>query len=196
MKQEEIIDALSPVVKILNELNVPYYIGGSVASSVYGAFRATRDIDMASALKVEDVDEFVNALNEQYYIDRDMIIDAIRRRSSFNVIHFKTMFKIDIFILKDRKFDESALKRRREDTLSEASNVKLFISSPEDIILYKLEWYKLGGYVSERQIEDIKNIFLVQAENLDMHYIKLWAEKLSVQNILKRLLQELSIETN
>ena len=121
-----------------------------------------------------------------------MIIEAIRRRSSFNVIHLKTMFKIDIFILKERQFDKTALKRKREDTLSGASPLKLFISSPEDIILHKLEWYKLGGCISERQIEDIKNIILVQAKNLDMPYINQWADKLGVSEILEKLLKEIA----
>lgn len=192
VKKEEIIEALSPVVQVLNTLKVSYYIGGSVASSVYGAFRATRDIDMVSDLKIEDVNSFFDALRGEYYVDRDMITDAIRRRSSFNIIHLRTMFKIDIFILKEREFDEIALRRKREDTLSDASRLKLFISSPEDIILYKLEWYKLGDHVSERQIEDVKNIFLVQAKNLDMNYIKLWAERLDVKKILDKLLKEIN----
>ncbi|OGQ35565.1 MAG: hypothetical protein A3F16_00135 [Deltaproteobacteria bacterium RIFCSPHIGHO2_12_FULL_43_9] len=192
MKQEEVTEALTTVIRTLSNLQIPYYIGGSVASSVYGAFRATRDVDIVSNLRIKDVDNFVDALKEEYYVDRDMIIEAIRRRSSFNVIHLKTMFKIDIFILKERQFDKTALKRKREDTLSGASPLKLFISSPEDIILHKLEWYKLGGCISERQIEDIKNIILVQAKNLDMPYINQWADKLGVSEILEKLLKEIA----
>lgn len=188
---KEVLEALTPVIQALNKIKVPYYIGGSVASSAYGAFRATRDVDIVSNLKIEDVDSFVDALKNDYYADRDMIIDAIRERSSFNLIHLKTMFKIDIFILKERLFDEEALMRKREDTLSEDSSFKLFISSPEDVILSKLEWYKVGNYSSERQIEDIKNVFLVQAKNLDIVYVKKWAEILGVKEILEKISKEI-----
>ena len=120
-----------------------------------------------------------------------MIIDAIRRRASFNIIHLKTMFKIDIFILKERPFDQTALARKRAETISEGSSLRLFLSSPEDIILHKLEWYKQGGFTSERQMEDIKNVLLVQAPHLDMAYIRKWASTLGVSEILENLLEDI-----
>ena len=92
--------ATEPVAGAFERLGVPYYIGGSVASSAYGIPRATMDVDMMSNLLPRHVRPLVELLEPLYYIDESMILDAIEQRSSFNLIHLETMVKIDIFITK------------------------------------------------------------------------------------------------
>ena len=84
---------------ILDALRIRYVVGGSVASSIYGIPRATQDVDIVADMQLSNVEVFANALSGEFYVDADMIGDAIRRRASFNVIHLATMFKADIFIL-------------------------------------------------------------------------------------------------
>src|SRR3989338_95530 len=158
MNQPDIVSALEPLIKVLNRLHIPYYVGGSVASSTYGAFRATRDVDMVFNLSSKHVDELVNSLKSQYYIDKDMILEAIQRRSSFNLIHLKTMFKIDIFILKERPFDHESFQRKKENKIDASMNFTVFVASPEDVILHKLEWYRAADHISERQWNDILSV--------------------------------------
>ena len=85
--KSEISSAIELFIKNLEEMNIPYFIGGSIASSVYGISRATMDIDLISELKVEHVNQLIQNLNESYFIDEEMIIDAIKNKSSFNLIH-------------------------------------------------------------------------------------------------------------
>ena len=80
------------VARALDALSVPYVIGGSLASSVYGVPRATQDVDLVADLKTEHVDRLCVALAQEFYVDADMIHDAIQRRTSFNIVHLKTMF--------------------------------------------------------------------------------------------------------
>ena len=187
----EINQAITPFIKTLEQLNVPYYIGGSIASSVYGISRATMDVDMVSELKSDHVKFLVQALQKDYFIDENMILDAIKNKSSFNLIHLTTMIKIDVFISSGRMFDKASFSRRKQDKLSEESDsVRVFLCSAEDTILSKLEWYKSGGLASERQWKDILGVIKVQGELLDKGYLIKWAEELGMKDLLEKALNE------
>ena len=126
------------VIEALEELGVPYHIGGSVASSIYGILRATLDADLIADLHPQHVRPLVIRLQTDYYIDEDMIRDAIKRRSSFNLIHLETMLKVDVYIPKSRPFDQEELRRVQQEVLLEGTR-PFNVASPEGTILNKLE---------------------------------------------------------
>jgi hypothetical protein len=191
MQINDLFPALAPVVSAFDKIGILYYIGGSVSSSIHGIPRTTLDIDIIADIKDEHVEALYLSLEPGYYIDKDMIREAIRHRSSFNIIHFDSMMKIDIFVLKEREFDREAFKRKKSDVQDiEGSRFEYFISSPEDIILSKLEWFKMGGEVSERQWRDIIGVLKVQENNLDMEYLQKWIDRLHLSDLWKRLLEE------
>jgi hypothetical protein len=191
MISADILSATGPVVDVLDALGVPYLVGGSVASSAYGMARSTLDVDLVADLEQKHVTSLVRRLEGNYYIDEEMIRDAIRRRSCFNLIHLDTMLKVDIFVLKSRDYDQNAFGNRRKDTLDEAPDARVYyLASPEDIILNKLEWYRLGDHVSERQWNDVIGVIKVQQERLDRSYIRRWAGQLGVADLLERALEE------
>ena len=186
MKKPDIIIALDMVVGCFEKLGIVYYIGGSVASSAYGIARATMDVDLVANVEIPQVNRLVKALEKDYYIDAEMITDAIHRRASFNLIHLETMIKIDVFIVKDQPYDSKALARRQPDTLDEEGSRKFYLSSPEDIILNKLLWYQMGGMVSQQQWKDILGVLKVQGNKLDLEYLKYWASRLNISDLLNR----------
>ena len=177
--------ALAPVADAFEGLGVDYRIRGSVASSALGVGRSTFDIDLVADLPRQHVDAFVARLGEAYYADGDMIRDAVLRRSSFNVIHLATMMKLDIFILKHRSFDLAACERVTRSPLGDEDRI-FPLTTAEDIILHKLEWFRLGDGVSERQWHDILGVFRVQAGALDRDYLERWAGELGVADLLQR----------
>lgn len=181
----DILAAITPIVEALEELGIPYHIGGSVASSLYGLPRLTIDADLVADIRMKHVRPLVEQLETDYYIDEDMIRDAIRRQSSFNVIHQDTILKVDIFIPKSRLFDQEELRKIRQEVLSEGTR-PFNIASPEGTILNKLEWYRMGGEVSDRQWNDILGVLKVQGTNLDMAYLRHWAADLKVTDLLER----------
>ena len=191
MVKNEILNAMEPVVKALDESSIGYFIGGSIASSAYGIARATMDVDMILNIAPFQVKSFVDKLKGEYYIDIEMINDALINKSSFNILHLDSMLKIDFFILKDQTYPLNAFKRRVQSSLDDSDDsIKVFLCSPEDIIIFKLEWFKLSDESSERQWSDIIGVIKVQKNNLDKEYLKHWAIQLDLFNLLQKAFEQ------
>jgi hypothetical protein len=182
---------VSRIVAAFESLSVPYVVGGSLASSVYGVPRATQDVDLVADLRFEHVAPFVRALSGEFYVDGEMITDAIRRRASFNVVHLATMFKADVFVPGRDSWTREELKRARAERFDLVEGaVTIRFASPEDTLLHKLVWYKLGNEVSERQWRDVLGIMKVQGASLDNAYMDAWAHALDVLALLHRARRE------
>lgn len=181
--------AVAPVAAAFETLGVPYYLSGSVISSLYGVARATADVDVVAELRQEHAAPIFAALIDGYYVDEDMIRDAITRRSMFNVIHLATMLKVDVYVAGEA-FDRSALDRRRRDSLTTASSAPdLAVATPEDVVLHKLRWFRDGGGMSDRQWGDVLGVLRVQ-RSLDLAFMRSWAVQLGVEDLLERALVE------
>jgi len=74
----EPILVVTRIVATLDELAIPYVVGGSLASSVYGIPRATQDVDLVADIKLEQVEAFTASLMAEFYVDAGMITDAIK----------------------------------------------------------------------------------------------------------------------
>jgi hypothetical protein len=173
----EPILVVAQVAQAFDALGVSYVVGGSLASSVYGIPRATQDVDLVAD----------QLLSTDFYIDADMIREAIGRRASFNVIHLATMFKADVFVLKRDAWSREEMSRAREERLEGPQGpVTIRFASPEDTLLHKLVWYKLGNEISARQWSDILGILKVQGALLDGSYLDRWAPLLDVASLLAR----------
>ena len=189
MLTEPVAVALS-VIEALEALDVPYLIGGSLASAVHGVARATLDTDLVADLRLEHAEPLAQALRDAFYVDVEAIRDAIRRRSSFNVIHLETMFKVDVFARKWRPFDQAQFERRTAQVIATDPERTAYVASPEDTVLTKLEWYRIGGEVSDRQWQDVLGVLKVQGERLDLVYLRRWAAALEVADLLEQALAQ------
>lgn len=178
------------VAQTFEQMGVLYAVGGSLASSLHGVMRSTLDVDIVADLRLEHISLLVAALSKEFYVDDEMIRDAIKHHSSFNLIHYETAFKVDIFIRKLRAFDKMQLERRRTSVIATDPEQSVYVISPEDIILSKLEWYRIGGEVSERQWRDILDVLKVRAGELELDYLRKWAGELMVGDLLERALKE------
>jgi len=178
------------VTQTLERLGIPYAIGGSLASSLHGVMRSTLDVDIVADMRLEHIQPLVAALSKDFYADDEMMRDAIEHKSSFNLIHYDTAFKVDIFIRKSRAFDQMQLERRRTSIIATDPEQSVYVTSPEDVILSKLEWYRMGGEVSDRQWRDILGVLKTRAGDLELVYLRKWAQELNVTDLLERALKE------
>lgn len=183
----DLLEALAPVLEALRALGVRHYVGGSVASSAHGLPRASVDVDVVAELEPQHVAPLVAALSAAYYVSDARVRDAVARRRSFNAIHLSTMMKIDVFVSRDRPFDRRAFERSRPAPAEEAAGIP--VSSAEDTVLAKLDWYRRGGEASERQWSDVVGV-LRAGSALDEGYLRQGAAELGVSDLLDRSLEE------
>jgi hypothetical protein len=188
------VQIMALVATALEACKVPYMVGGSLASSRYGLPRTTQDVDMVADLREEHVNPLVTALQEEFYIDSNLIEEALQRVSSFNIIHLQSAHKVDIFILPSSEWAQQQMSRRRRETLGAGRKQNAFyFCSPEDIILNKLDWYRQGGAISERQWNDVLGVLKVQAAELEYDYLHHWAAELGLTDLLELALRQANV---
>ncbi len=185
---DEPIEITFLVIDVLEKLGIRYLLGGSLASAIYGEPRATRDADILADIKPEHVQDIYELLKQEFNVSTQSIQDAIHHRSSFNVIHYDSLFKVDMFLPQDRKFDEQEFQRRALHVVAHDPEKQAYVASAEDVILAKLDRYRKGDEVSEQQWRDITGIFKANDGRLDIHYLRQTALDLGVQDLLQRLI--------
>jgi len=184
-------DGLLRLLEVFDRLEIPYMIGGSGASSVHGLVRTTGDVDIVANV-AENVQALVSQLQGEFYIDEQQVRAALEHGRSFNVIHYRSSYKFDIFPVTGDRYQQVQFGRRRYEISSVFTGelLELAVSSPEDVILSKLRWYRQGGEVSEQQWNDVLGVIAAQRERLDLPYLGEWAQYLGVVDLLEQALAE------
>lgn len=176
-------ELLARLTRALDDAKIPAMFCGSIASTYYGMPRTTQDVDLVIDLRPENIPGLLAAFPEdQYYVSEDAVRDALRRRSPFNIIDFRTGWKADFIVRRARAFSIEELTRRRR---VEVLGAEVWLATPEDTILAKLEWAAMSD--SERQIRDVTSILRIRAGRLDWDYLERWADELDVRDELLRL---------
>jgi len=143
------------VAAILEELGIRYVIGGSVASSLMGEPRSTLDLDVMIVCDADSVRNLVGRLQEAFYVDESDALRAVADQSAFNAIHLPSSLKVDFFLAERAPFAAHQIERRRA---IDVGGVRLYFYAPEDLIVRKLMWFRLGAETSERQWRDVLGI--------------------------------------
>ncbi len=185
------IEVTLKVVAVLEKLQIPYLVGGSLASSLHGVPRSTADVDMVADIGRGHVNPLVDLLKNDFYVDGEMIHEAITHRSSFNIIHLATMYKVDIFTLREDAFNAELLSRA-EPRLLEGHSV--MVATAEDIVVEKLRWYRMGDEVSDRQWNDVLGVLRRAGGRLDRAHMEHWANEVGVEDLLVRALKAVNEE--
>lgn len=191
MRPPDALEALAEVAAAFAALDVRWYVGGSVASSARGVARASLDVDVVADLRPEHAAPLAKRLCQTCYVSEDAVHDAIRRRRSFNVVHLPTALKIDVFLPQERTFDRAALERAVPMPLDpEGSGLAFPVASSEDVVLAKLDWFRTGGEVSERQWNDLLGVLRIAGPTVDRSYLERMAASLGLSDLLDRALRE------
>jgi len=166
------------------ELGVEYMIVGSMAMKNYVPARSTVDTDILTTMTKPQLEQFIERLGADWYIDKTTAMKGLENRRMFNAIHYQTSWKLDIIPLKDNEFHRTEFARKIEGSIG---GIPCTVQALEDLILSKLEWGKRGN--SSRQMEDVK--FLLRAGlAIDEAYLMKWAKELRVQELLAEVRHE------
>jgi hypothetical protein len=189
MSEPAVIQVALQCAEAFEQAQAGYFLGGSLASSLQGEPRATNDIDFVVDLQPSQVEPLRQALGNDFEVDAEALREAVMRRGSWNIFHLPTVTKVDLFLLRPGAFDRSEFSRRRRVVLT-ADGRGLYIKSPEDSVLRKLLWFREGGGVSSTQWRDVVQILRLAAGALDGAYLREWADRLGVQELLARAMAE------
>lgn len=172
------IQTLEEIIHLLEEVGIPYMVTGSLASTHYSRPRTTQDIDIVIAGTPANLKILVQNLpSAEFYAALNDAIEAFRHESMFNVVDMRTGWKVDFIMLKSSPYNREAFQRRKRAVIQ---GVSMFVSSPEDVIISKLEWAKLGD--SQRQIRDAAEVLHFQSDDLDRAYIERWIKERNLQS--------------
>jgi len=179
-------ELLRRFAEVLERLSIPYLVTGSMATIAYGEPRFTNDIDVVVDLHLDQVDAFCESFPEpEFYCYRESVVQAVQEQSQFNIIHYGSGLKIDVIIPDQSDFNRSRLARGVR--LPGSPDFEVWFASLEDVIIKKLEYYRIGG--SEKHIRDITGALKVRAERVDRDYITAWATRLGLADIWQEVLK-------
>jgi hypothetical protein len=182
-------DLLKIVVEVLERLQLPYFVTGSMASTHYGIARFTNDIDVVVDLPIERIRDFCTSFpSDDFYVSEDAARDAVLRHSQFNILHPTSGLKIDVMVPDQSAFNRSRLTRRRNEPATK--DFAAWYASPEDVILKKMDWYRIGE--SERHLRDIAEVLQVRGDSIDRAYIESWVQELGLEDIWKAVQQKVA----
>lgn len=193
MTQQGIKGGLKRLLEAFDRLDIPCMIVGSLASSMHGITRATVDVDVVADINEAKIDALAEDLRNEFCADAGDMKDAFRRGRAFNLIHYSSSYKFDVFPLTTDPFSQAEFSRRKTAVLSQPASeepMEFPVASAEDTILSKLLWYKSGGETSERQWNDAAGIMRVRGNQLDVDYLRNWASRLGIDDLLIRLLKK------
>lgn len=191
MDLSDALEAFDPVAKVFDELNVDYQLGGSVASSIHGFPRGTLDIDVQADLQEKHVQPLVERLEADWMVTTAMVREALRYRTSFNIIPIESIAKVDIFVPRKTPFDLSSMSRRQKDiVMSDGTTIPYYVDSLEDAILRKIEWYQMGNRIADQKWLDVLAMIKAHTFDLDLDYLEHWAPNLGITDLLDKALEE------
>lgn len=175
----EELEVLKIVTRRLNDAEIQYMISGSIAANYYTLPRMTRDIDVVMELEENQIDKFIALFEDDFYINKEMVVTEVTRKGMFNLIYNPYVLKIDFIIKKSSTYQDAEFSNRKQVLIDQCP---MWFVSPEDLIISKLLWAKESH--SEIQLKDVANL-IETVDNLDSDYIDTWIRELDLEQIYK-----------
>jgi hypothetical protein len=164
-ERELLVDCL----RRLNRALVAYLLTGSIASNYWGIPRTTHDLDFVIQLPPSAVPRLVGVFQGGFFLEEAAVRAAFQPPYQFNALDERSALKVDFWLSRPEPFDRELFSRRRQARIF---GEPAWIATAEDVILHKLLWHRITP--SERQINDAAGIISVQAQVLDLAYLKRW----------------------
>ena len=159
MLSPDALAALKPVADCFRLLNIPFYVGGSVASSAYGKGRSTMDVDVVAELDLAKGLQLAAMLGGDYYVSDIAIREAVGAARCLTSCICQPRTRLTFLSASSVPTIGKRFARIQTKTLTfDGEPFLVPVAGPEDVILAKLQWYELGNRVSENQWNDILGV--------------------------------------
>jgi hypothetical protein len=193
-KPLDIAGFLKLVIEALDAAGVEYLIGGAIAEWAWGEPRATQDLDLVVKIPIKAINKLSKELEKRdMLIPAEIILDSIledRADIPINAIHMYSGLKADLYLMREGdELRQSAFRRRQQVDYGPPIG-KVYIHSPEDLILYKLIYFGLSQ--QSKHSRDIAAILKSKKNELDRGYIDRWVTRLGLSSIWKEMLDNVS----
>ena len=186
MRGNEVFELVARVAAILDRLDIPYLVGGSVASAFFGEPRGTLDVDLVIELRAEGIEALATALEPGFYVSREAMSEAVNDRRSFNAVELGGAMKVDFFVRGESDFDREEFSRRRLEPIVLGEPARVWVKTPEDSVLRKLLWFRDGQGASDQQWRDVVGLLATRAGKLDEGHLDSWATRLGLAELLQK----------
>ena len=190
----EAVQVLFRIVDVLESESIPYAIGGSMASGLFGESRATHDVDILIRLSAGGIPALVQALSPEFFVHPDEVRDAVAAGRAFNAVHKRLHLKVDLFVAGDGFLDREQLEHRIQSQLDPGDPRTVFVTSPEIIVLRKLDWFRMTDGTSDRQWRDVLGVLKTSSASMDLDYLVRAAGRLGLGALLDRAFVEAGIK--
>ena len=193
--EQEFGSFVREVLDALEEAGVQYLIGGAVAVWGWGEARTTRDFDVVVDLPLEQMAGLSDSLRAREMLAPvEVMLDLYMSPADLpiNAIHMPTGYKLEIFLLRpDDPLRAIALQRRFLVDFGPSIG-EAYVHSPEDLILYKLQYYNLSS--QPKHIRDIGSIVaMVGIDSLEHDYLAQWIDRLELNEIWQEIQEQMSL---
>ncbi len=173
-------ELLRHVAGVLDAMQLRYFVTGSTATIFYGEPRFTNDIDIVVDLGEPAIVEFCRRFpQEDFYLSESAVREAVLHKAFFNIIHPASGLKVDVIVPESTPFNESRFARAR--WIQAEEDLKVCFASPEDAIIKKMEFYRLGG--SEKHLRDITGVLAISRDQLDLAYVDRWVREMGMADL-------------
>jgi hypothetical protein len=186
----DIVGFLKLVLEALKAAHIDYLIGGAIAEWAWGEPRATQDVDIVINLPIESVAKLSKELEKRdMLVPAEIILDTLledRADIPINAIHIHSGLKADLYPI--RPGDElrlSAFQRRQRVDYGPPIG-RVYVHSPEDLILYKLLYFSISQ--QPKHSRDIAAILQGKKDQIDVGYIERWVTRLGLSSLWEELL--------
>jgi hypothetical protein len=196
------VDLLAVILLVgrtLEDLHVPYYLGGSIASSLHGMQQLAQDIDLIVDLDEQALPPLLAALGQHYLFNEDESRKAVRAGTSFPLIHLDSLMKIDVVLPKHEAFDTFMRQLVRCHAVDERYP-PIQVASATEMLLFKVQRYqrdeqaRTDGMQDDAEWNDILGMLKVQGPDLNLPLLEEWAGSLGITDTWQRALVDAGLQ--
>ena len=175
-------EAVLTVISALDSCGIPDILVGSYSTNVYGIPRSTQDADFVIELGGKSIDELARRLAPSIRIDPQMSFETVTMTRRYIAEVVGTPFKIEFFLLDDDPQHKERFRRRQ---LVSTLDRQVWLPTPEDVIVTKLQWAFLANRPKDR--EDARDVIAVQSDRIDWDYVHHWCEQHGTRALLDEI---------